>query len=144
MIIIKTKEGDCFINDHEMQLIDHYHKIKTVYIRSKDGKVKDEITHVESVRYISDTKAIDYTDEGSEVQKLKKENKEMKELIRKYRILKEEIHNMVDNLEYISNLEIVNAESIRNMVMKEITGFMDNMVKLLQCTATNENREGSH
>ena len=77
MIIIKTKEGDCFINDHEMQLIDHYHKIKTVYIRSKDGKVKDEITHVESVRYISDAKAIDYTDEGSEVQKLKKENKEI-------------------------------------------------------------------
>ena len=68
----------------------------------------------------------------------------MKELIRKYRILKEEAHHMVDNLEYISNLEIANAESIRNMVMKEITGFMDNMVKLLQCTATDENRKGSH
>ena len=80
MIIIKTKTGDIFVNDMEMEHVTHNREIHTAEIRSgKAGPLWNEppIEHVESVVYINEQTGKEWRDDGSELAYLHKENKQL-------------------------------------------------------------------
>lgn len=76
MIIIKTKQGDIFVNDMEMVNVTHNRELHTVDIH--DGKAmgtlchKPPIEHVESVVYINEQTAKEWKDNGSHVEQLQR------------------------------------------------------------------------
>lgn len=69
MIIVKTKGGDIFVDEKVYFYIEHL-KSKRMISGKRNG-ADLTINDVESVRYINDAQATDYTDEGSELEKLK-------------------------------------------------------------------------
>lgn len=71
MIIVKTSNGDIFLNEKDYQHIEHLKKTRRVLAENTNEKYT--IVSVESVRYINDAQATDYKDEGSEVSKLKEQ-----------------------------------------------------------------------
>ena len=78
MIIVKTNNGDRFVNEAETLQVSHNKDKAEVEVwPSRWGNQQQVpqyfvITHVESVIYTSDTQAIERKDEGSEVEELKK------------------------------------------------------------------------
>ena len=71
MIIVKTNTGDTFLNEKHCFYVEHIKEEKKV--EGKRIGADFDISGVESVRYVSDAEAIDYTDKGSEVEKLQKQ-----------------------------------------------------------------------
>ena len=71
MIIVKTKNGDHFINDKAVVEVSHNKQTKVVSYYGAGGQF-DNIQNVEEVIYVSDPQAIEYHDEGSKVKKLEK------------------------------------------------------------------------
>lgn len=82
MIIIKTKQGDIFVNDKEMVNVTHNRELHTADIH--DGKGigilcrNPLIEHVESVVYINEQTAKEWKDSGSELEYLRKEKDSLK------------------------------------------------------------------
>lgn len=82
MIIIKTKQGDIFINDREMVAVTHNRELHTAEIH--DGKAtgtlwrQPPIEHVESVVYINEQTGNEWKDNGSEIEHLRKEKDSLK------------------------------------------------------------------
>ena len=82
MIIIKTKQGDIFVNDKEMVNVTHNRELHTADIH--DGKGvgilcrNPLIEHVESVIYINEQTAKEWKDSGSELEYLRKEKDSLK------------------------------------------------------------------
>ena len=70
MIIVKTKNGDRFINDKAVTMVEH-DKEKAVVDAYGDNGVFFHIEDVESVIYTNDAQATSWKDEGSEIQRLK-------------------------------------------------------------------------
>ena len=72
MIIVKTKNGDRFINDKAVTMVEH-DKEKAVVNAYGDGDngLFFHIEDVESVLYTNDTQPTSWNDEGSEIQRLK-------------------------------------------------------------------------
>ncbi len=76
MIIIKTKQGDIFVNDREMVNVTHNRELHTVEIN--DGKATGTLWHqppikqVENVVYINEQTAQEWKDNGSELEYLRK------------------------------------------------------------------------
>ena len=68
MIIVKTKNGDSFINDKKMEVITHDKGTRHVYFYN--GQHSESIDKVESVNYFSDAQPTSYCDRGSEVEEL--------------------------------------------------------------------------
>lgn len=71
MIIVKTKNGDIFLDDKEYFYLEHIKSERRIKGKRKNAEL--DLCNVESVRYVSDAEAIDYTDKGSEVEKLQKQ-----------------------------------------------------------------------
>ena len=86
MIIVKTKNGDRFINDKAVTMVEHDRE-KAVVNAYGDGDngVFFHIEDVEGIIYTNDAQPTSWKDEGSEVQRLKAviEEKE-KELSKDY------------------------------------------------------------
>lgn len=82
MIIIKTKQGDIFVNDREMVTVTHNRELHTAEIH--DGKAtstlwhKPPVEHVESVVYINEQTGNEWKDNGSEIEHLRKEKDSLK------------------------------------------------------------------
>lgn len=78
MIIVKTNNGDRFVNEAEtLQVCHNKDKAEVEVWPSRWGNQQQVpqyfvITHVEAVIYTSDAQAIEWKDEGSEVEELKK------------------------------------------------------------------------
>ena len=72
MIIIKTKNGDRFINDKAVTMVEHDRE-KAVVDAYGDNGVFFHIEDVESVIYTNDAQPTSWKDEGSEIQRLTKE-----------------------------------------------------------------------
>jgi len=70
MIIVKTKNGDRFINEKAVTKVDHNKKDATVYVYDDRGYMFN-IKDVEEVIYNNDAQPISWKDEGSEIQRLK-------------------------------------------------------------------------
>lgn len=82
MIIVKTKQGDIFVNDKEMVNVTHNRELHTAEIH--DGKGigmlcrKPPIEHAESVVYINEQTGKEWKDNGSELEYLHKEMDSLK------------------------------------------------------------------
>ena len=75
MIIVKTKNGDCFINEKAVTMVDHDREYAAVTVYrdgDKDG-ASYVIEDVESIIYTNDAQPTEWKDEGSEIQRLKAE-----------------------------------------------------------------------
>ena len=72
MIIVKTKNGDHFINDKAFMNVEHF-KDKAVVNCYADNGFFSHIEDVELVQYTSDTQPTEWKDEGSEIERLKAE-----------------------------------------------------------------------
>jgi len=79
MIIIKTANGDVFVNEKTTHIVEHNRENKTVVIRNPQYKLNSTIHDVESVIYTNDAQPTSWKDEGSEIQRLKKELDEERE-----------------------------------------------------------------
>ena len=72
MIIVKTKNGDRFINDKAVTMVEHDRE-KAVVNTYGDKGVYFYIEDVEDVIYTNDAQPTEWKDEGSEIQRLKAE-----------------------------------------------------------------------
>ena len=92
MIIVKTKNGDRFINDKALTMVDH-NREKAVVNGYGDKGYLFEIKDVESVVYTNDTQPTEWKDEGSEIQRLKaiieKKEKEFSKLCEHFNYMRE-------------------------------------------------------
>ena len=70
MIIVKTKNGDKFINEKESVMVCHDKEKKQVSFHTREAMQGVKINDVESVIYITDAQPIEYKDEGSEIERL--------------------------------------------------------------------------
>ena len=80
MIIVKTKNGDRFINDKAVRMVEHDREKAVVNAYGDEGWYS-HFEDVEGVLYTSDAQPTSWNDEGSEIQRLKsvieKKEKEM-------------------------------------------------------------------
>ena len=78
MIIVKTKNGDRFINDKAVTMVEH-DKEKAVVNAYGDKGVFFHIEDVEGIIYNNDAQPMHWKDEVSEIERLKKANAELSE-----------------------------------------------------------------
>ena len=69
MIIVKTKNGDRFINDKAVRMVEHDREKAEVNAFGDEGWYS-HIEDVESVLYTNDAQPTSWKDEGSEIQRL--------------------------------------------------------------------------
>ena len=81
MIIIKTTNGDVFVNENDIVSVTHNREVHTAFIDKKEILVfqKPPIEHVESVKYINDQTGKEWEDTGSQVAYLQEHVSKMKE-----------------------------------------------------------------
>jgi DNA repair ATPase RecN len=97
MIIVKTTNGDCFINEVETLQVNHIRDNALVEVwpsRWCNQQLQSQyyiIENVESVIYT--TQETKWKDEGSELETLKKRFREINQLVDKYR--KKETENIL-------------------------------------------------
>ena len=84
MIIVKTKNGDRFINDKAVTMVEHDREKAEVNVYGDKGYLF-EIKDVEGNIYTNDAQPTSWTDEGSEIERLKKKLDEHMEWSHKLR-----------------------------------------------------------
>jgi hypothetical protein len=99
MIIVKTKNGAKFVNEKEAVMVCHDKKAKQVSFHTREMMQGVTINDVESVTFITDTQAVEWKDEGSEIERLQKKLDEQLEWGRKIRKEYMEMQNEKDQLE---------------------------------------------
>ena len=72
MIIVKTKNGDLFVNDKAVTMVEHIRSRSLVNVRG-DEDVYYHVEDVEGVIYTNDAQPTTWKDEGSALEKLDKE-----------------------------------------------------------------------
>ena len=70
MIIVKTKNGDRFINDKAVTMVAHDREKAVVNAHGENGAYY-HIEDVEGIIYTNDAQPTSWNDEGSEIQRLK-------------------------------------------------------------------------
>lgn len=92
MIIVKTKNGDRFINDKAVTLVEHDRE-KAVVNAHGDKGLYYHIEDVEGVIYTNDAQPTEWKDEGSEIQRLKaiieKKDKEADQMLERSLFMRE-------------------------------------------------------
>ena len=78
MIIVNTKNGDRFINDKAVTMVEHDREKAVVNAYGDDG-VYYHIEYVEGIIYTNDTQPTSWKDEGSEIQRLMKSLNEQRD-----------------------------------------------------------------
>ena len=73
MIIVKTDNGAKFVNEKEAVMVCHDKKAKQVSFHTRETMQGVTINDVESVIFATDAHAMEYKDEGLEVERLKAE-----------------------------------------------------------------------
>ena len=84
MIIVKTKNGDRFINDKAVTMVVHDRE-KAVVNAHGDKGLFFHIEDVEGIIYTNDAQPVSWKDEGSEIERLQKKLDEQLEWGRKIR-----------------------------------------------------------
>jgi hypothetical protein len=85
VIIIKTNNGDVFVNEKTTHIVEHNREDKTVVIRNPQYKLNSTINDVEGIIYTNDAQPVSWKDEGSEIERLQKKLDEQRELGNKMR-----------------------------------------------------------
>ena len=84
MIIVKTKNGDRFINDKAVTMVAHDREKAVVNAHGENGAYY-HIEDVEGIIYTNDAQPMHWKDYGSEIQRMKKELDEQRERADKMR-----------------------------------------------------------
>ena len=98
MIIVKTKNGDRFINDKAVTMVEHDREKAVVNAHSEKGAYY-HIEDVEGIIYTNDAQPVSWKDDGSEIERLQKKLDEQLEWGRKIRKEYMDIQNKNDQLE---------------------------------------------
>ena len=85
MIIIKTNNGDVFVNEKTTQIVQHDRQNKTVVIRNPNEGLSCNVQNVEGIIYTNDAQPTSWQDEGSALEKARKDNEEMRDTIKRLR-----------------------------------------------------------
>lgn len=93
MIIVKTSNGDLFINDKKTLFVQHDREHETVTIKCPQEGLNCIISNVEGILYTNDAQPTSWQDEGSEIQRLHKILKEKSETIDRLTLQKKAIEN---------------------------------------------------
>ena len=92
MIIVKTKNGDRFINDKAVTMVAHDREKAVVNAHGENGAYY-HIEDVEGILYTNDTQPTSWKDEGSEIQRLKavieKKEKELSQMCEHFGYIRE-------------------------------------------------------
>ena len=92
MIIVKTKNGDRFINDKAVTIVAHNKEKADVNAHGENGAYY-HIEDVESIIYTNDAQPTSWKDEGSEIQRLKavieKKEKELSQMCEHFGYIRE-------------------------------------------------------
>lgn len=92
MIIVKTKNGDRFINDKAVTMVDHDKEKAEVNVYGDKGYLFD-IIDVEGIIYTNDAQPTSWKDEGSEIQRLnaviEKKEKELSQMCEHFGYIRE-------------------------------------------------------
>ena len=70
---VKTENGAKFVNEKEAVMVCHDKKAKQVSFHTRETMQGVTINDVESVTFITDTQAVEWKDEGLEIERLKAE-----------------------------------------------------------------------
>lgn len=129
MIIVKTKNGDRFINDKAITIVEHdKEKAIVKFICDETGNT-GYINDVESIIYNNESQPISWQENGSEIERLKAKLDEYQEFIHKARDeqfhmlkLRDELKELCANLlklketdELISRLDEI-QEKVKELV----------------------------
>lgn len=98
MIIIKTKNGDRFVNDKQMLCSEHNKEKQVFDAYFHDGLVRP-YRDVELVRYISDVQAVDIVDKGSELEAVAEKLAKTEEANERYRMVIMHMYKVIDAIE---------------------------------------------
>ena len=99
MIIVKTKNGDVFVNEKTTQIVQHDKQNKMVVIRSQKEGLNCNIHDVEGIIYANDAQPTSWQDEGSALEKSRKDNEEMRDTIKR---LRQEKKAVLDDLRHFA------------------------------------------
>lgn len=115
MIIIKTNNGDVFVNEKTTHIAEHNREDKTVVIRNPQYKLNSTINDVEGVIYTNDAQPTSWKDEGSEIQRLKaaieEQDKEYRRLAEHSRFMREWFMIYQDAFDDIKAIEAEQKEN---------------------------------
>lgn len=135
MIVVKTKNGDRFINDKAVTMVEHDREKAEVNAYGDKGLLF-KIEDVEGIIYTNDAQPTSWKDEGSEIQRLKAviEKKE-KELSKEY-----------DHFVYIREWFFIyqNAfDDIKNAVLRSKNGskYEDSVIDAIIEAAEKKHKE---
>jgi hypothetical protein len=103
MIIIKTNNGDIFVNERTTQIVQHDRKNKMVIIRSPKEGPNCSITDVEGIIYTNDAQPTSWQDEGSALEKARNDNNQKNDIIKRLRQEKKAV--MDDLLHFAFGME---------------------------------------
>lgn len=112
MIIVKTKNGDRFINDKAVTMVAHDREKAVVNAHGENGAYY-HIEDVEGIIYNNDAQPITWTDEGSEVERLKESLEKQREWSDKLR------DKLIDTSNERDELKERLAKLIRHSVSNE-------------------------
>ena len=76
MIIVKTKNGDVFVNEKATHVVQHDRENKCVVIRSHKEGPNCVVKDVESIIYNNEAQPTQWMDEGSQIEKMRAQLKE--------------------------------------------------------------------
>ena len=93
MIIIKTKNGDIFVNDKEIVTVTHNRDERIVDIRK--GSENECIGFVENVTYINDKSGSEWEDNGLHVAQLQRQLADIKTALQCYHKMSEQLENQL-------------------------------------------------
>ena len=106
MIIVKTKNGDRFINEKAVTMVDHDRVNGLVNVDGNKGEYYF-IEDVEGIIYTSDAQPTEWKDEGSEIQRLKsiieKKDKEADQMLERSLFMREWFYIYQNAFEDIKN-----------------------------------------
>lgn len=107
MIIIKTSNGNVFVNDKEVHIVHHDREHKIVIIRGPKEELNCTIDKVECINYSNDAYPTMWQDEGSELLRLHKILKEKSETIDRLTLQKKaietDLHHFAFEMEQVAN-----------------------------------------
>lgn len=123
MIIIKTSNGDVFVNEKTTQIVQHDKQNKMVVIRSSKEGLNCNIQNVEGIIYTNDAQPTSWQDEGSALEKARKDNEEKLDIIKRLRQEKktvmDDLHHFAYDMEQlVCNYHAELPANVRELIQK--------------------------
>lgn len=122
MIIIKTKNGDRFINDKAVTLVEHMRDKAVVDAYGVEGAVF-HVDDVEGVFYSNDAQPTSWQDDGSALEKARKDNDALRDTIKrlqqeKQAVMDDLLHYACSMEQLVCNYNVLMIDEVRLQIQK--------------------------